>query len=185
MECQPLKSRLVPGHHRAEPFPRGTVGPWKRWWCGGRPITRPYLLKGLPFPLVSCPHAKGREGSVSSTSDRSAAGANNLRHNPTKLQPRTQGYQLSSTARTSLPWGLVVHVGVWLLHPMIIIERMPTQHPASASCRLSILEEEVRLGRGHGGAAQFRHVGQASSLGSACGRQVVGGSADRCYITGD
>ena len=60
MECQPLKSRLVPGHHRAEPFPQGTVGPWKRWWCGGRPITGPYLLKGLPFPLVSCPHAKGR-----------------------------------------------------------------------------------------------------------------------------
>ena len=55
-----LKSRLVPGHHRAEPFPRGTVGPWKRWWCGGRPITRPYLLKGLPFPLVSCAHVKGR-----------------------------------------------------------------------------------------------------------------------------
>lgn len=50
----PLKSRLVAGHHRAEPFPQGTVGPWKRWWCGGRPITGPYLLKGLPFPLVSC-----------------------------------------------------------------------------------------------------------------------------------
>ena len=55
----PLKSRLDAGH-RAEPFPQGTVGPWKRWWCGGRPITGPYLLKGLPFPLVSCPHAKGR-----------------------------------------------------------------------------------------------------------------------------
>ena len=54
-----LKSRLVAGH-RAEPFPQGTVRPWKRWWCGGRPITGPYLLKGLPFPLVSCPHAKGR-----------------------------------------------------------------------------------------------------------------------------
>ena len=55
----PLKSRLDAGH-RAEPFPQGTVRPWKRWWCGGRPITGPYLLKGLPFPLVSCPHAKGR-----------------------------------------------------------------------------------------------------------------------------
>ena len=83
----PLKSGLDAGH-RAEPFPQGTVGPWKRWWCGGRPITGPYLLKGLPFPLVSCPHGKGREGSVSSTSDRSAGGANNLRHNPAKLQLR-------------------------------------------------------------------------------------------------
>lgn len=44
---------------------------------------------------------------------------------PRAAAPRTQGYQLS-IARTSLPRGWVVYVGVWVLHPMIIIARMPT-----------------------------------------------------------
>ena len=79
--------------------------------------------------------------------------------------------------------GLVLYVGVWVLHPMIIIARMPGQYPAPTSLRLSI-QGGSAIGSGSPGSAQFRHVGQASGLGSACGRQAVVGS-DRPYIIPD
>ena len=177
----PLKSRLDAGH-RAEPFPQGTVGPWKRWWCGGRPITGPYLLKGLPFPLVSCPHAKGRREVFPPrvTAVRAVLITCGI------IQPScsSEDPRLPTFHSQDLPTPGVGRVcGRERLTPDDNYCAHAEAAPGPTSLRLSI-QGGSAIGSGSPGSAQFRHVGRASGLGSACGRQAVVGS-DRCYIIPD